>query len=164
MHGSYRACGPGMGQTQPPSQMAAERGGRRGRSSRLANRNLQGFAQKERRASHRSADIGGRSERGFPSGRRYKLARRRIAAGGVRRACNTQGRRRKLQDRCYFGARGLLRAIWKSLMAERRTSVNRSPCGRRTSLARRQQLTASQLQYTVPVNLVQRCELVAGQN
>jgi hypothetical protein len=138
VHGSDRACGPGMGPTQPPSQMAAEPDGRRGRGWRFAHRNLQGFAQKERRASRRTADTGGRFERGFPPSRLYKLARRRIAAGEIRRGCNRRGRRCKLQDRWYFGARGRLRAIWKSLMAERRTSVNRSPCGRRTSRARRQ--------------------------
>ena len=33
-----------------------------------------------------------------------------------------------------FGAHGPLRASGKSPMVERRTSVNRSPCGRRTSL------------------------------
>ena len=44
-----------------------------------------------------------------------------------------QGRRAQPRHPWDFGGRGRLRASGKSPMVERRTSVNRSPCGRRTS-------------------------------
>jgi len=82
----------------------------------------------------RSEHTRGRSGRGILSSKHRKLAQRKAAAEGSRRGCRFQAGGHNSRSPWDFGARGPQRATGKSPMVERRTSVNRSPCGRRTSL------------------------------
>jgi hypothetical protein len=66
--------------------------------------------------------------------KQHKLARVRAAARASRRDYRVQEGGRNSLHPWDFEAREPRRANAKSPMAERRTSVNRSPCGRRTSL------------------------------
>jgi len=63
-----------------------------------------------------------------------RWARKRDAAEGSRREHKRRERGRNPTRPWDFAARGPPRASAKSPRVERRTSVNRSPCGRRTSL------------------------------
>jgi hypothetical protein len=85
------------------------------------------------RASRRSARTDFRSERKIPSSKLGKWARKRDAAKGNRIRRRRQEEERNPERRRDFEARVPPRANGKSPMAERRTSVNRSPCGRRAS-------------------------------
>ena len=84
--------------------------------------------------SRRSGRTRGRSGRKFQSSKHHKLARKRSCGRGEPQRVQEAGRRAQPRRPWDFGARGPRRANGKSPMAERRTSVNRSPCGRRTSL------------------------------
>ena len=78
------------------------------------------------------------SEWVFQTSRHHKLARKKAAAEGSRRENRRQeGTHNSLHPRDFEAHEPLL-ARPKSPMVERRTSVNRSPCGRRTSLVGRQ--------------------------
>ena len=88
-------------------------------------------ARKEHRRSRRTAVCSGRETQ---SSKYRKLARKKAAAGGSRRGHRRQEGGRNSLRPLDFGAHELLRASGKSPMVERRTSVNLSPCGRRTSL------------------------------
>jgi len=82
----------------------------------------------------RSGRKQGRPGLGIQPSRHRRLAQERAAAGGIRRDDRRRDRRCKSVRLWDFEARGPLRANAKSAMAERRASVNRSPCGRRTSI------------------------------
>ena len=89
-------------------------------------------------ARHRTEHTHYLQGRGTPSSRQHKLAQKRSAAEGSRIGSRSLGGGRNLTHPWDFEVRGRRRASGKSQMAERRASVNRSPCGRRTSLCRGQ--------------------------
>jgi hypothetical protein len=89
---------------------------------------------RERRGYRRSERTRGRSGRETLSSKHRKLAQWKAAAEGSRRGHNIQEGGHNSRSPWDFGAREPQRATGKSPMVERRTSVNRSPCGRRTSL------------------------------
>jgi hypothetical protein len=68
------------------------------------------------------------------SSKQHKLARVKAAARASRRDCRMQEEGHNSLHPWDFEARGPRRASAKSPRLERRTSANRSPCGRRTSL------------------------------
>src|SRR6201994_2327385 len=71
---------------------------------------------------------------GFRSSRHRKLERKRVAEAGTRREHRMQeGKWNQLRPE-DFGGRALRRANWMSPRVDRRSSANRSSCGRRTSL------------------------------
>src|ERR1700739_2324505 len=77
-------------------------------------------------------------ERESQSSRHHKLERKRVAAAGSRRVYRRrEGERNRLRPE-DFGARALWRANGMSPIVDRRSSANRSSCGRRTSLERAQ--------------------------
>jgi hypothetical protein len=85
------------------------------------------------RGSRRNRRTEGRSGREILSSRHRRLARKRGAARGSRRGGrNREGGHNRLHP-WDFGVRAPQRANWKSPIVDRRTSVNRSSCGRRTS-------------------------------
>jgi hypothetical protein len=88
----------------------------------------------ERPTGRRSARTRGRFGRETPSSKPGRWARKRDAAEGSRREHKRRERGRNPTRPWDFAARGPPRASAKSPRVERRTSVNRSPCGRRTSL------------------------------
>ncbi len=151
MHESAHAFGPDRGRMQRPLQRVAAQGGKRGKIERPHG--LDGM--RGRREYPHSVDMRLRSQWKFPSSKQNKLAQGRIAAGGSRRGNKSRGTRCNPQHQEDFGARELLRAIWKSLMAERRTSVNRSPCGRRTSHARGRESPTRNFSIPSPSNSLQ---------
>jgi hypothetical protein len=111
----------------PPAQRAEAQAGRLGKTQeRMGLR-----AHQDYRRSEHTRD---RSGWGIPSSKHRKLAQRKAAAEGSRRGYRIQVGGHNLRNPWDFGARGPQRATGKSPMVERRTSVNRSPCGRRTSL------------------------------
>ena len=114
-----------------PAQKAAAPAGRSGTSQDL----LPSGAGASN-VSPQRAQTSRRSGREIPSSRHHKLARKRAAAEGSRRGRRRREGGRNSRRPWDFEARGLRRANGKSPMVERRTSVNRSPCGRRTSLRR----------------------------
>ncbi len=99
----------------------------------------------------RSGNTQVRSGRELPSSRHHKLEQKKGAAEGSRKEHNRRGEKHSSQHPEDFGAREPRRAMWKSWM-ERRTSVNRSPCGRRTSLGSAAKMPASPL--SIPVSLL----------
>src|SRR5580692_1006626 len=86
------------------------------------------------RHSMRSGGLHGSETR--PS-RHHKLAPKKDAAEGSRRDYRRQGGGRNQEHPKDFGVRALQRASAKSQRSDRRSSVNRSSCGRRTSPAPR---------------------------
>jgi hypothetical protein len=66
--------------------------------------------------------------------KQHKLEHRRGAAVGSRKERTRREGRRSQGHPWDFGGREQLLSRPKFPMVERRTSVNRSPCGRRTSL------------------------------
>ena len=105
------------------------RGGRSGRDGSWKPLRL----RTGRRNLH-SVGTRGRDGRRFQSSRHHKLARKRNAAEGSCRECRRQEggwNRLRPED---FGVPALQRANGISPIVNRRSSVNRSSCGRRTSL------------------------------
>ena len=114
-----------------------------------------------RRAGPRSARTKGRSGRETQSSRQRRLARKKAAAEGSRREHKRQAGGRNSKRPWDFEAHGPQRATAKFPMVERRTSVNRSPCGRRTSLMAGQAQRPPCRQYTrsgreIPCDLPQQ--------
>jgi len=85
-------------------------------------------------ASRRSARTGFRSERKTPSSKHRKWARKKDAAEGSRTRHRRREEERNPRRPVDFEAHEPQRANGKSPMVGRQTSVNRSSCGRRTSL------------------------------
>jgi hypothetical protein len=98
---------------------------------------------------HHSEHTLNRSGRGIPSSKHRKLAQGKAAAEVSRRDYKIQVGGHNSGNPWDFGAREPQRATGKSPMVERRTSVNRSPCGRRTSL-RPARLNARRLADSIP--------------
>ena len=101
-----------------------------------------------RRGRRRSERRQNRPGRGTLSSKHRKLARKKAAAEGSRRERKTREARHNRLHPWDFGARGPRRATGKFPMVERRTSVNRSPCGRRTSLLAAREGAQPCRQYT----------------
>ena len=97
---------------------------------------------------HHSDHTQVRSGRELPSSKLRKLGQKKGAAGGSRKEHNRRGEKHSSRHPGDFGGREPRRAMWKSWM-ERRTSVNRSPCGRRTSLGSAAEPPASALSIRV---------------
>jgi hypothetical protein len=85
-------------------------------------------------ANRRSARTGFRPERKTPSSKHRKWARKKDAAEGSRRGHRRREKGHNPRRPVDFEAHEQQRANGKSPMVERQTSVNRSSCGRRTSL------------------------------
>jgi len=98
---------------------------------RLFAKSVSGSAHRRYRRSGRNSAP---SEAETQTSKQRKLAHGKAAAEGSRREYRMQEGGYNLRHPWDFEARELLRANGKSPMAERRTSVNRSPCGRRTSI------------------------------
>jgi hypothetical protein len=79
----------------------------------------------------------------------HRWARRRTAAKGSRRERTRRGKWHNPERPRDFAARGQQLANGRSPRLERRTSVNRSPCGRRTSLPAAR-INASRLAVSIP--------------
>jgi len=111
-------------------QRAAAQGGKRGRAKHSTGLRRTQDYRGYRRSGRRPGQSGAETQ----TSKQRRLARVKAAAEGSRREYRRQEGGRNSGRPWDFGARGLRRANGKSPMAERRTSVNRSPCGRRTSL------------------------------
>ena len=111
------------------AQTMAVQGGRRGRVGK--SRWLRWGAG---RGYRRNAGRPGRCGQEFQSSRHRKLERKRIAAAGSRRESRGQVGGWNRLRREDFEERAQRRANGMSPKVDRRSSANRSSCGRRTSL------------------------------
>jgi len=121
---------PDSSQTRPRGQRVAAPAGMSGKVLSLQVPGQIAHGQPCRRIEHKRAHRGQET----PPSRHRKLARMKAAAERSRRECRKQEGGHNPRHPWDFGAHEPPRANAKSPMAERRTSVNRSPCGRRTSL------------------------------
>jgi len=127
------------------AQKAAGPSGRSGRVRYSANLERQGSP-----ASRRSARTALLQRRKTPSSKAHKWARKRDAAEGSRREHKRREEGHNPRHPQDFEERERQPANGKSLRLERRTSVNRSPCGRRTSLWGRQDAKSATLPTVYP--------------
>jgi len=124
-----RASGHRRLRRQLRAQRAAGQGGRLGKDARKRCPRREAVQECRRNGNRRNLGGGG-----FLSSRHRKLEQRRIAAGGSRRGYRGQEGGWSRLRREDFEGRAQRRANGIYPILNRRSSVNRSSCGRRTSL------------------------------